>query len=95
MDYFFIALARIVDLAFNLYIFIVIARALISWVSPDPYNPIVRFLHNATDPLLYRIRRLIPFQMGGLDFSPIVLLLALSVVQQVLVNFLVRLANSM
>ena len=95
MDYFFIALARIVDLAFNLYIFIVIARALISWVSPDPYNPIVRFLHNATDPLLYRIRRLIPFQMGGLDFSPIVLLLVLSVVQQVLVNFLVRLANSM
>ena len=95
MDYFFIALARIIDLAINFYIFIVIARALVSWVSPDPYNPIVRFLHNATDPLLYRIRRLIPFQMGGLDFSPIILLLALSVLQQVLVNFLVRLANSM
>ncbi|HEX9776648.1 MAG TPA: YggT family protein [Geopsychrobacteraceae bacterium] len=95
MDYFFIALARIIDLAFNLYIFVVIARALVSWVNPDPYNPIVRFLHNATDPLLYRIRRLIPFQLGGLDFSPIVLLLALSVVQQVLVNFLVRLAHSL
>jgi YggT family protein len=74
---------------------VVIARALVSWVNPDPYNPIVRFLHNATDPLLYRIRRLIPFQLGGLDFSPIVLLLALSVVQQVLVNFLVRLAHSL
>jgi YggT family protein len=95
MDYFFIALARIIDLAFNLYIFVVIARVLVSWVNPDPYNPIVRFLHNATDPLLYRIRRLIPFQLGGLDFSPIVLLLALSVVQQVLVNFLVRLAHSL
>lgn len=95
MDYFIIALARILDLAFNLYIFVVIARALVSWVNPDPYNPIVRFLHNATDPVLYRIRRLIPFQMGNIDFSPIILLLALSVLQQVLVNFLVRLANSL
>lgn len=95
MDYFIIALARILDLAFNLYIFVVIARALVSWVNPDPYNPIVRFLHNATDPVLYRIRRLIPFQMGTIDFSPIILLLALSVVQQILVNFLVRLANSL
>jgi len=95
MDYLFIALARILDLAFNLYIFVVIARALVSWVNPDPYNPIVRFLHNATDPVLYRIRRLIPFQMGTFDFTPIILLLALSVLQQVLVSFLVQLANSM
>lgn len=95
MDYLVIALARIVDLVFNVYFFIVIARALISWVNPDPYNPIVRFLHNATDPVLFRIRRLIPFQMGAFDFSPIILLLALSVVQQVLVGFLVRLANSL
>jgi len=95
MDYFIIALARILDLAFNLYIFIVIARALISWVNPDPYNPIVRFLHNTTDPVLYRIRRIIPFQLGSLDLSPMVLLLLLSVLQQVLVNFLVRLASSL
>lgn len=95
MDYLVIALARIVDLVFNVYFFIVIARALISWVNPDPYNPIVRFLHNATDPVLYRIRKLIPFQMGAFDFSPIILLLGLSIVQQVLVGFLVRLANSL
>lgn len=94
MDYLIIALARIVDLVFNLYFFIVIARALISWVNPDPYNPIVRFLHNATDPVLFRIRKLIPFQTGAFDFSPIILLLLLSVVQQVLVGFLVQLANS-
>lgn len=95
MGYFVVALARILDLAFNIYIFIIIARALVSWVNPDPYNPIVRFLHNATDPLLYRIRRLIPFQMGTIDFSPIILLLALSVVQQILITFLYQLANSM
>ena len=89
-----IAIARVLDLAFNIYIFIVIARALISWVSPDPYNPIVRFLHNATDPVLYRLRRLLPFlQAGAFDFSPIVLLVMLSVVQQLIVGFLMQLAH--
>jgi len=94
MGVFFLAVARILDLAFNIYIFIVIARALISWVSPDPYNPIVRFLHNATDPVLYRLRRLLPIlQAGAFDFSPIVLLLLLSVVQQLLVGFILQLAH--
>lgn len=88
-----IAIARLLELAFTVYIFIVIARALVSWVSPDPYNPIVRFLHSVTDPALYRIRRLLPFlQVGGLDLSPIALLLLLSVVQQIVVGFLYRLA---
>lgn len=89
-----VAIARIIDLAFNIYIFIVIARALVSWVNPDPYNPIVRFLHNATDPVLYRLRRLMPFlQAGTFDFSPIVLLILLSVVQQVLVAFLFQIGH--
>ena len=94
MDVLLVAVARIVDLAFNIYFFIVIARALISWVNPDPYNPIVRFLHSATDPVLYRLRRLLPFlQAGGFDLSPIVLLILLSVAQQVLVSFLFQLAH--
>ena len=94
MNVLLLAVARILDLAFNIYIFIVIARALISWVNPDPYNPIVRFLHNATDPVLYRLRRLLPFlQAGAFDFSPIALLILLSVVQQVLISFLYQLAN--
>jgi len=89
-----IAVVRILDLAFNIYMFIVIARALISWVSPDPYNPIVRFLHSATDPVLYRLRRLLPFlQAGAFDFSPIVLLVLLSVAQQLIVGFLLQLAH--
>ena len=94
MNVLLLAVARILDLAFNIYIFIVIARALISWVNPDPYNPIVRFLHNLTDPVLYRLRRLLPFlQAGAFDFSPIALLILLSVVQQVLISFLYQLAN--
>jgi YggT family protein len=94
MDVLLAAIIRILDLAFNIYIFIVVARALISWVNPDPYNPIVRFLHSATDPVLYRLRRLLPFlQAGAFDFSPIVLLILLSVIQQMLVSFLYQLPH--
>jgi len=89
-----VAFARIVNLAFTIYIFIVIARALISWVSPDPYNPIVRFLHNATDPVLYRLRNLIPFlRAGTFDFSPIVLLLLLSLAQEFVNSLLMQIAH--
>ncbi len=94
MSVILIAIARILDLAFNIYIFILVARALISWVNPDPYNPIVRFLHSATDPILYRMRRLLPFlQVGAFDLSPIALLFLLSVVQQMVVSFLFQLAH--
>jgi len=94
MNVLLVSVARIVDLAFNIYIFIIIARALISWVNPDPYNSIVRFLHSATDPVLYRLRRLLPFlQAGAFDLSPIVLLILLSVVQQMVVSFLYQLAH--
>jgi len=88
------ALYRVVDLVIQLYIFIVIARALISWVNPDPYNPIVRFLHNATDPVLDRLRRFLPLQFGGMDFTPIALLIGLSVLQQLLLQIIVQLSRS-
>jgi YggT family protein len=86
-------LYQVVSLAFQVYILIVVARALVSWVNPDPYNPIVRFLHNATDPVLDLIRRILPLQFGGMDFTPIVLLLALSVLQQMILQLIVRLAR--
>jgi YggT family protein len=91
---FILSIAQVIDLIFTLYFYIVIARALISWVNPDPYNPIVRFLHSVTDPVLYRIRRAIPFNMGGIDFSPIILLIGLSFVQRMLKVLLLRLAYS-
>lgn len=89
-----LSIAQVIDLIFTLYFYIVIARALISWVNPDPYNPIVRFLHSVTDPVLYRIRRVIPFSMGGIDFSPIILLIGLSFVQRMLKALLLQLAYS-
>jgi len=90
----FLAVAGLVDLVFSVYIIILVARALLSWVNPDPYNQIVRFLHAATDPILYRIQRIIPLQFGGIDFSPMVLLLALTFVQRILSAVLRSIAYS-
>ncbi|MCD4689556.1 MAG: YggT family protein [Desulfuromonadaceae bacterium] len=75
----------------QVYIFIVVARAVISWVGPDPYNPIVRFLYNATDPVLQRIRRVFPLQFSGFDLSPLALLFALYFVQRLIQRLLMHL----
>jgi YggT family protein len=85
------AIAGVLGLVLTLYMYIVIARALISWVNPDPRNPIVRFLYNATEPLLYRVRRVVPY-MGGIDFSPLVVIIAIYFLQSFLVASLVDLA---
>ena len=84
---------QLVNLVFQLYIFIVVARALVSWVGPDPYNPLVRFLYKATDPVLDRLRRLLPLQFGGVDLSAVALLLALYVAKDLLLNLIVHLAR--
>ena len=66
---FILAIAKLINFALSAYIWIVIGRAVISWVNADPYNPIVRFLVQVTDPILFRIRRYVP-SMGGIDLSP-------------------------
>jgi len=86
------ALATVIDVALNLYMWIIIIRALVSWVNPDPYNPIVRFLYGITEPVLYRIRRLIPVQFSGIDLSPIVVILAIMFLRSFLVPTLRMLA---
>lgn len=90
----FLAMAGLVDLAFTIYIFIIIGRAVVSWVNPDPYHPLVRFLHVATDPVLNRIHRYIPLQFGGIDFTPMALLLALSFCQRMITAILTSIAHS-
>jgi YggT family protein len=87
------ALYQVVNLVFQVYIFIVVARALISWVGPDPYNPIVRFLYRATDPVLERLRRFLPLEFGGIDLTPIALLLILYLVKDLLLNLIAQLAR--
>jgi len=74
---FIAALARILIIALNIYMWIIIIRALISWVSPNPYNPIVRFLYRVTEPVLRPVRRIIPLQGLGIDFSPVVVILVI------------------
>lgn len=89
---FLLALAEIVGVVLRIYSWIVVASAVLSWVNPDPYNPIVRFLRSATDPVMYRIRRVLPLVFGGVDFTPIVVLLAIQFLQIFLVPTLRQLA---
>jgi YggT family protein len=89
---FLIAIARILDIGLSLYMYIVIARAIISWVNPDPYNPIVRFLNSVTEPVLFPIRRRLPSFFGGMDFSPILVILAIIFFQTFVVQSLVEMA---
>ncbi len=92
IGYFLQALATVLHYVISAYMLIVIARAVLSWVSPDPYNPIVRFLYSATDPVLYRIRRALPLTAGTIDFTPVILILALVFLDQFVVPTLQRLA---
>ncbi|MCF6289800.1 MAG: YggT family protein [Desulfobacterales bacterium] len=91
---FLMSLANIISIVISAYIWVVIGRAIISWVSPDPYNPIVRFLNEVTEPVLSRIRRLIPAFAGGIDFSPMILILALLFLRSFLVPTITGIARS-
>ena len=86
--------AFIIRTVLTIYFYIVIASAILSWVSPDPYNPIVRFIHNITEPVLYQIRKRLPLNFGGIDFSPIVVLLAIFFLQQFVIQSLLELAHT-
>ena len=92
---FLVAVAKVLDIALTIFMWIIIARAILSWVSPDPYNPIVRFIHNITEPVLFQIRRRIPISFGGIDFSPIIVLLAVIFLQRFLVQSLYELARTL
>lgn len=91
---FILAVAKLINFVFDAYIFIVLARAVVSWVNADPYNPIVRFLIQATDPLLSRIRRYVPL-LGGIDISPMILILAIIFLQGLLVPTLQQIGLNM
>ncbi len=85
------AAATVIYYILNLYMWIIIARAVLSWVNPDPYNQIVQFINNVTEPVLYPIRSRIPY-MGGIDVSPIIVLLVIMFLEKFLVGSLQRLA---
>lgn len=85
-----IVIANLLDILLTIYTYIVIAAALVSWVSPSPYNPIVRFLYSVTEPLLAPIRRIIPWRLP-IDISPLILILVIHIVQRFLLTSLIEL----
>jgi YggT family protein len=87
-------LAGIADSLITAYIWVVIIAALISWVRPDPYNPIVQVLYRLTEPVYVFIRRYIPTVINGLDLTPIVIIVALQIIDVILINLLGALAAS-
>ena len=89
---FLVATAVVVNAVLNIYWWIIIASAVLSWVNPDPYNPIVRFLRSATEPVMYRVRRVLPLSFGGVDFTPLVVLLAVQFLRMFLVPTIFQLA---
>ena len=90
---FTLAVATILNSLLTLYFWILLAAAVLSWVNPDPNNPIVRFLRAVTDPVLYRVRRAMPFvYFSGIDFSPLVVMLGIQFVKMVVVQSLYELA---
>lgn len=86
------AVARLLDIVLTAYMWILIIRAVLSWVSPDPYNPIVRALYSITEPVLSFLRRKFPLMAGSIDFSPLVAILAIYFLQYFLVRTLFDIA---
>ncbi len=89
------AVATVLQFALNMYMWVVIARAVLSWVSPDPYNPIVRFIHNVTEPVLNQVRKRLPVVFGGVDLAPVLVLLAILFLERFLVSSLYELAQGL
>ena len=86
------ATASILELVLTFYMWIIIIHALLSWVNPDPYNPIVQFLNSITEPVLYRVRQFLPMSGVGIDFSPMIVILVIIFLQSFLVNSIGMLA---
>jgi len=95
VGYFLGALATILNIVLTLYMWVIIASAVLSWVSPDPYNPIVRFIYSVTEPVLSQIRRRLPVSFSGIDFSPIIVFLVIIFLQNFVVNYLVHLSQGL
>ena len=82
------AIAIIIHYVLTIYMWMIIIRAVISWVNPDPYNPIVNFLYQVTEPVLYRVRRYLPFRGMAIDLSPIIVFILIIFLDRFLVGTL-------
>ncbi len=98
LGYLFLTLSRVLGFLINLYTFIVTAAVILSWVRPDPTNPLVRFLNQTTEPVFRQVRRLLPARWAygtGFDFSPIIVFILLIVLDTFCVGLLRELAQTL
>src|SRR5206468_9686754 len=95
MANFLIALALVLDYILQAYSWILLGRVVISWVNADPDNPIVRFLYVATEPVLARVRRMLPVYAGGFDLSPVVVWIGVFFLRRFLIQLLYDLAHTL
>ncbi|MFQ5559280.1 MAG: YggT family protein [Nitrospinota bacterium] len=86
------ALASVVNMVLTLYLWIIIGRAVLSWVNPDPNSPVVQFLYRVTEPVLEPIRRALPMHSVGIDISPLVVIFGIYFLQMFLVPTLQQFA---
>jgi len=89
------ATAKILDIALGIYMWVIIIRALLSWVNPDPHNVIVQFLYSITEPVMARVRQLLPMSGVGIDFSPIIVILGIIFLQEFVVKSIAMFAIQM
>ena len=92
---FLLAIARVIDVVLNILAWIIIIRAVISWVNPDPYNVIVQFLNRVTEPILSRIRMIFRLHTVGIDISPVIAILAIMFLRLFIVPVIYRIATSL
>ncbi len=95
MGNFISSLAMVLDYLLTIYTYIIIARALVSWVNPDPYNPIVQFLYKVTEPALAPFRRLTGSYSHGIDLSPLIVILIIYFLQSFLIKTLYQFARQL
>ena len=87
---FLVAVAKILDVVLTILYWLILIRALLSWVNPDPFNPIVQFLYKTTEPILYPIRKILPLGLRfGIDISPIIAFLAILFLKSFLIGTLI------
>ena len=84
----FHSIAYVLNALLSIYFWIIIIRAILSWVRPDPYNPIVRTICRLVDPLTYKIARIVPTRIGMVDIAPFILLIIVMFLQKFLVGIL-------
>jgi YggT family protein len=90
---FLIAAANVLEVILTILYWLILVRALISWVNPDPYNPIVQFLYKTTEPILYPIRAILPLGLKvGIDISPLIAFLVIIFLKSFLVRTLMDIA---